>query len=78
MQYYQALRDAREDSDLAQKEIAGILKITTQQYQLYESGQREIPSRFIKELALFYKISADYLLGITREPKPLFTKEVKI
>ena len=71
MQYYPNLKNAREDNDKTQKDIASHLKITTQQYQLYESGKREILSKFIKELAIFYNLSADYLLGLTDEPKLL-------
>ena len=40
MYYYQRLRDIREDFDKKQSDIATVLGITTQQYQLYESGKR--------------------------------------
>ena len=43
MYLYQRLRDIREDNDKKQDEIAPILGITRQQYQLYESGKRELP-----------------------------------
>ena len=36
------LKDIREDKDLLQKQIASILKISRQQYGLYESGKRTI------------------------------------
>lgn len=38
--YYEILRDLREDSDKTQAEIAQVLEITRSQYQLYESGKR--------------------------------------
>lgn len=41
---YKRLRELREDKDLLQKQIAITLKITRQQYGLYESGIREIPT----------------------------------
>lgn len=58
------LRELREDHDLYQKQVAGILNITPQQYQLYESGQRSIPYPMIYTLSLYYHVSADYILGL--------------
>ena len=40
MYFYQSLKDMREDLDKKQEDIAHILNITRQQYQLYESGKR--------------------------------------
>ena len=51
---YQRVRDVREDSDKRQDEIAEILKITRQQYQLYESGKRELPMHHFVTLARYY------------------------
>lgn len=58
------LRALREDSDLSQKKIAEMLSITQQQYQLYESGKRELPLHHLAALCRFYGVSADYLLGL--------------
>ncbi len=58
------LRALREDSDLSQKRIAEILSITQQQYQLYESGKRELPLRHLTVLCRYYGVSADYLLDL--------------
>ncbi len=63
--YYKRLRELREDNDKYQKDIAGILNITPQQYQLYESGKRDIPIDLLKELCRFYNVSADYILELT-------------
>ena len=70
MYYYQRLRDMREDSDLSQKQLGEILGITTQQYQLYESGKREMPMHLFVVLAEYYNVSLDYLAGI-KENKTL-------
>lgn len=67
--YYQRLRDIREDREKTQKEIAEVLNTTYQYYSAYERGVRDIPSHHIKTLALYYNISADYLLGLTDEPR---------
>ncbi len=63
--YYQRLRDLREDKDLMQKQVADILGIDQRVYSNYETGKREIPTRFIVKLAEFYDVSADYILGIS-------------
>lgn len=63
--YYKRLRELREDNDKYQKDIAAILNITPQQYQLYESGKRDLPIDLLKELCKFYNVSADYILDLT-------------
>ena len=71
MYYYQRLKDMREDADKKQEDIAFVLNITRQQYQLYESGKREIPLHHIMTLAKYYRISLDYLSGLVDTPKRL-------
>ena len=67
--YYQRLKDLREDKDLNQKDIAIILKTTQQTYSLWERGDREIPLHHAITLAKFYKVSLDYLTGLTNNKK---------
>ena len=73
--YLKRLKDLREDRDLKQINIAGILKITRQQYSLYELGKRDIPAEYIKILAKFYNTSTDYILELTDEVKPYKRKK---
>lgn len=68
--YYPRLKDLREDADLVQKEVAAFLGIDQRVYSNYETGKREIPTRFVVKLARFYKTSTDYILGLTNNPKP--------
>ena len=63
--YLPRLRDLREDKDMKQKEIAGILGIDQRVYSIYETGKRDIPLRHLIALADFYHVSVDYLLGRT-------------
>ena len=72
MYMYQRLRDMREDHDKKQEEIALILNITRQQYQLYESGKRELPMHHFVTLAKYYNVSLDYLAGMMDTPKKLY------
>ena len=69
MYQYQRLHDLREDEDLTQKAVASVLKITTQQYSLYERGEREIPFHHAITLAKFYNVSLDYIAGLTNNKK---------
>lgn len=68
--YYPRLKDLREDNDLVQKEVAAVLGIDQRVYSNYETGKREIPTRFVVALADFYRTSTDYILGRTNNPKP--------
>ncbi len=65
--YYRRLKDLREDHDLVQKEVASILGIDQRVYSNYELGKREIPVRYVIKLAKFYKVSTDYILGLSDE-----------
>ena len=72
MHVYQRLKDMREDADKKQEEIALVLGITRQQYQLYESGKRELPMHHFIVLARHYNVSLDYLAGLIDTPKKLY------
>lgn len=65
-QYYEILRDLREDADLTQKEVAAVLNTTQQVYSRYEKGINEMPVRHLITLVRFYSVSADYVLGLTK------------
>ena len=71
MKYNEALKRMREYKELEQKQIAYILNTTQQQISLYETGQRELKTSQIIELAKTLNLSTDYILGITDIPKPL-------
>ena len=64
------LKDLREDNDLSQSDVAKILKTTQQQYSKYEIEIRLIHIDKLNILANYYKISTDYILGITNIKKP--------
>lgn len=71
------IRDLREDRDLTQQDVAYHLGQHLTTYRRWETGIHEVPAIIIKELALYYNITADYLLGITNDPQPLPTKKRK-
>lgn len=67
---YKRIRDMREDADLLQKEVAEYLQCTQVSYSHYELGKRDIPTDVLIKLAVLYKTSTDYLLGLTDMRKP--------
>ena len=71
MQYYQRLRDIREDYDKTQAEIAALLGLLQTNYSRYERGDRELPMHHFMTLARYYNVSLDYLSGLTNEPRTL-------
>ena len=72
MNYYQRLKDVREDNDKTQKEIAEYLCMDQSNYAKYENGKNMMGiDKYIK-LAKYYNISLDYLAGIVDSPKKLF------
>ena len=59
------LKDLREDADLKQKDIAEYLHIKQNTYSQYENGQRQLPIEVLIKLARFYRVTTDYILGLT-------------
>ena len=64
------LRDLREDNGLLQRDVAKILNTTQTNYSKYELEKINIPNETLRQLALYYNTSVDYILGLTNETKP--------
>ncbi len=64
------LKDLREDHDLTQTELAGLLNVKQNSYSQYESGVRQLPLDSLVLLARYYRTSTDYILGLTDDPRP--------
>ena len=75
--YTRRIRDIREDNDLTQQQIAEILGTSQTMYARYERGANELPIRHLIRLAEYYRLSIDYLLGLTNEKKPYPSKKIK-
>lgn len=65
-EYWEILRELREDNDYTQADIAKVLHTTQQVYARYEKGINELPLRHLKTLCCFYHVSADYILGLKK------------
>ena len=64
------IRDLREDNDMRQIELAKILNVSQAQYSRIETGENEITLDSLIRLAKLYKVSVDYILGLTDVKKP--------
>ena len=63
--YFYRLEDLRVDADLTQQDVADLLKCKREVYRRYEKGIHEIPVWAVIELAKYYKVSTDYILGLS-------------
>lgn len=61
---YSRLKDLREDADLTQAQVSKELHCTQQTYSNYETGARDLPTAVLIQLARFYDVSTDYILGL--------------
>lgn len=59
------LEQLREEKDYTQKQVADIIGVSNSVYARWEKGKEIIPTRRIYQLASYYKVNMDYLLGFT-------------
>ena len=69
MPYYKRIRDLREDKDITQAQMGKILSCSQRVYSNYERGDIDIPTSTLVKIADFHKVSVDYLLNRTDNPK---------
>ena len=70
----QRLRQCRKEHGLTQREVAVYSDITEHAYQNYELGVREPKISILMRIAVLYKVSMDYLVGLTDDPNPVNRK----
>lgn len=71
MTCYQRIRDMREDHDLTQARLAKLLGMSQTGYSKYETGENDIPTQVLIQLARLYGTSIDYLLGESDDKRRL-------
>jgi transcriptional regulator with XRE-family HTH domain len=59
------LKELREERGLTQKELALQLNLHSVTYLHYEKAQREPPLSVLADMAAFFEVSTDYLLGLS-------------
>jgi len=69
---FERIRNMRVDGGYTQQQIAEYLNVKQNTYSQYEIGVLRYPVDVIMNLADFYGVSVDYLLGRTdvKEPYP--------
>lgn len=69
MKWNERIRGLREDKDLTQEEMGKIVKATQKQISNWETGRNEPPYDILIKYTNYFKVSADYILGLTnRKP----------
>lgn len=59
------LRELRTEKKMTQRQVAEALGINSVTYLHYEKSQREPPLSLLADMAKFFGVSTDYLLGLT-------------
>lgn len=67
MEIHHKIKNLRIDSDKTQAQLAEYLKTGQSYYAKYENGHRPLPIDRLRELCLFYHVSADYILGLPED-----------
>lgn len=65
------VRGLREDKDMNQTQLSVVLNTTQKKISRIETGENEPNLQDIRTLCTYFNVSADYLLGLTDETKPL-------
>lgn len=67
MKWNERIRGLREDNDLTQEEMGKIVKATQKQISNWETGRNEPPYDILIKYTNYFKVSADYILGLTNK-----------
>lgn len=65
------LEELRNELGLSKKDIAEIFKISDSLYGRWENEKADIPTRRIIQLANFFMVNVDYLLGLTTKRRKI-------
>lgn len=65
MNYRIRMRNLREDNDLTQKEAGAVINKSQQGYGHIEDGRAELKIDDLIKLCKFYRVSADYFIGLS-------------
>lgn len=65
------LAQLRKEKGLSQEELAKILHLNQSTIAYYETGKKRPSYEVLQELASFFNVSVDYLLGRTDDPRPV-------
>ncbi len=66
--FQERLISLKKEKQVLQKEIADNLSISLRAYQDYEKGNAEPKMKYLIEIADYFDVSLDYLVGRTDNP----------
>ena len=61
-----------QEQDFSRYKLAEMLNTTEEMIQLWENGEREIPSRMLKDMAVIFRCSVDDILGLTKQGRTYY------
>lgn len=61
------LEELRDEKDYTKKQIADIIKVSNSIYSRWENGKDIIPTRRMNQLANYYTVNIDYMLGLSKD-----------
>ena len=76
-EFGQRLFALRKANKHVQKDLAEMLGVTPTHISDMENGRRATTLEKLAQICVFYNISADYLLGLTDEMRPLVQNQKK-
>lgn len=69
MRYAERIRELREDKDYNQTYVAKAIHVAQTTYSDYEKGKVRMPIECIVELARFYDVNMDFIIGVSDEKR---------
>jgi transcriptional regulator with XRE-family HTH domain len=72
------LRKLRKEKGINQEELADVIGVNKATVSLYEIGKNDPSDKLKIEIAKYFNISLDYLIGVIDEPVPYYHHNVFI
>lgn len=69
LSFGEKIRNLREDANLNQTQLGNAVGMTQRKVSYLECGKNEPSIEDIIALCRFFKVSSDYLLGLSKNPK---------
>lgn len=70
MKYMDRIKALREDNDLNQTQVAKAIHVAQTTYSDYEKGKIRMPVECLIDLAKFYNVDINYIVGVSNEKMP--------
>ena len=64
------LKKLLQQSGKTQKDVAKEIGLSQQRFNFYVTGKRQPDNEMLTKIAAYFRVSVDYLLGLTANPTP--------